>query len=56
MPQSVDLTELARNGKLDPTIGRDDGEWMHLVLPLLELSFLQKSVEPYRVSHVSRSR
>lgn len=25
MLQSVDLTELARNGKLDPTIGRDEG-------------------------------
>lgn len=23
--QSVDLTEMARNGKLDPTIGRDEG-------------------------------
>ena len=23
--QSVDLTELAREGKLDPTIGRDEG-------------------------------
>lgn len=22
---SVDLTELAKNGKLDPTIGRDEG-------------------------------
>lgn len=24
--QSVDLTEMARNGKLDPTIGRDEGK------------------------------
>jgi len=24
-PQSVDLTELAKEGKLDPTIGRDEG-------------------------------
>lgn len=23
--QSVDLTEMARDGKLDPTIGRDEG-------------------------------
>jgi len=23
--QSTDLTDLARQGKLDPTIGRDDG-------------------------------
>jgi len=25
LPQSIDLTELARQGKLDPTIGRDEG-------------------------------
>jgi len=25
MSQSVDLTELAKEGKLDPTIGRDEG-------------------------------
>lgn len=29
--KSVDLTELARQGKLDPTIGRDEG--MQTVLP-----------------------
>jgi hypothetical protein len=26
--QSVDLTELARNGKLDPTIGREEGVYL----------------------------
>lgn len=25
LKQSVDLTEMAKNGKLDPTIGRDEG-------------------------------
>ena len=29
--QSVDLTELAKQGKLDPTIGRDEGALPHIV-------------------------
>lgn len=27
--QSVDLTDLAKQGKLDPTIGRDEGKSLH---------------------------
>ena len=27
-PQSTDLTELARQGELDPTIGRDEGVYI----------------------------
>ena len=27
IPQSVDLTQLAKDGKLDPVIGRDEGEY-----------------------------
>ena len=30
--QSVDLTEMARNGKLDPIIGRDEGRRVCQVL------------------------
>ena len=30
--QSVDLTEMAKEGKLDPTIGRDEGMYM-LAIP-----------------------
>lgn len=36
--QSVDLTEMAKNGKLDPTIGRDEGMDPFVDVALLSLT------------------
>jgi hypothetical protein len=48
--QSVDLTELAKQGKLDPTIGREEGTKLFLTpFPLPHFS-LQKFAGLYKVS------
>ena len=51
--QSVDLTEMAKEGKLDPTIGRDEGMYV-LAIPssnlLMRFYYFQKFEERFRVS------
>jgi hypothetical protein len=50
--QSVDLTEMAKEGKLDPTIGRDEGMYM-LAIPssnLIRFYYFQKFEERFKVS------
>jgi hypothetical protein len=50
--QSVDLTEMAKEGKLDPTIGRDEGMYMPvLAIPsskfneILLLSEIRRTIQ-----------
>lgn len=46
--QSLDLTEMARAGKLDPTIGRDEGRCF--VTSVLLFTLLKRSDERFKVS------
>lgn len=49
-PQSQDLTELAKTGKLDPTIGRDAGACgASCAGPLADWRVSQRSAERFRV-------
>jgi hypothetical protein len=49
--QSVDLTELARQGKLDPTIGRDEGAQIVLLDYICTPAYamMQRSEELFKV-------
>lgn len=50
LPQSVDLTEMARNGKLDPVIGRDDGECFSTIwVSIHPTDLLQRYAGQYKV-------
>ena len=49
LPQSVDLTEMARNGKLDPVIGRDDGECHTIWVTTHPTDLLQRYAGQYKV-------
>ena len=51
--QSVDLTELAKEGKLDPTIGRDEGTYALGVKKLVLIPSSQKSDELFKLSFFS---
>jgi len=54
MEQSTDLTELAREGKLDPTIGRDEGCFFVFLAVVKVYSksvpIFQKYAAPFKVS------
>lgn len=53
---SVDLTQMAKDGKLDPTIGRDEGMFSKYSVRMCELLvnvlLPQKYEEPFKVSVV----
>lgn len=48
--QSVDLTQLAKDGKLDPVIGRDEGVDIIQARVTVLKTYSKRYEEPYRVS------
>jgi len=43
--QSSDLTELAKSGKLDPVIGREEGKWFFRFLAFVDSGLIHGLVE-----------